>query len=256
MTGATDTAGPVALLGGDGLRSQSRDLWRALAALGAHGWEQAVIVPAALAGQRVGTAERRARLAQEALADAGIRARVAPIVSAGAANSEELLDDLRRADALYFPGGEARAMVAALAGSAAWEAVRERHRSGALLVAGGGAAVALGELAFAPQQPAPAAMEELRFERYEGLGLLHSLVVLPYFNWLQAPLLERIEALCPAGSWLAGIDDQAALIRVGSTWHADGPGSVTLWRAGERRQTIQAGREAPPGWQPPAPETR
>lgn len=246
MTAADDTKqGPLVLLGGEGLRADMRDLWQELGMPAAGSERRVAVVPAALAGEKVGVPERRTGLAQDVLAGWGIGAEAVPIVTAEDANDGELLEALRFAAAVYLPGGDARAAVGVLAGSAAWRLIRQVHRAGVPLIAAGGAAVALGDAAFAPQQPAPPTLDALAYERFPGLGLLPGLVILPYFNWLQEPLVRQVEALCAPGATLVGLDDQAALIAEGGTWRAAGLGTVAIWRAGARRHIVDAGHPVP-----------
>ncbi|MGB4677124.1 MAG: Type 1 glutamine amidotransferase-like domain-containing protein [Aggregatilineales bacterium] len=246
MTAANSTnQGQLVLLGGEGLRADMRALWEGLGMPRPAPERRVVIVPAALAGEKVGTPERHAGLAGETLQRWGIPTEVALIVSPEDANDDELIEPLRQASAVYLPGGDARATVEVLAGSAAWRLIRQVHRAGTTLVAASGAAVALGEMAFAPRQPAPPTLDALSYETFSGLGLLPGVVVLPYFSWLQEPLVRQVEALCPTGVTLAGLDDQAALIAAGGEWHVTGLGTVTIWQKGQRRYVIDAGRSVP-----------
>lgn len=238
----SNSNGKLILLGGEGLRGESRPFWQHALA----GAAQAAIIPAALAGQKVGAAERQAGLAQDVLAGWGIDARIVPLTSQEDAANDELIALLHEADVLLLPGGEARALIETLGGSEAWQAVLARHAGGAAIVAAGSAAVALAGVAFTPQQPAPAALDALTFETLGGLGLLREAVPLPYYNWLQPQVARRIEALYPPGTLFAGIDDQAALIADGDGWRVEGLGSVTIWHSGERPTIVDAGHSLPP----------
>ncbi len=236
--------GPLALLGGEGLRHDSRGLWQRLAS--SHGQPaRAVIVPAALGGQAVGAAERHTGLAQETLAGWDIAAEVVA--------GPERLDALHDAGLIALPGGDARTLIESLAGSDEWNAILEAHAHGAALAAAGSSAMGLGAVAFAPPKPGPETLDDLSYEAVDGLGLLPGLAILPYFNWLQETLVRRITALCPPGTWLVGIDDQAALIATGRGWHADGLGQVTIWQPGGRAQVVDAGQSLPADLLPPYP---
>lgn len=248
----TSRHGPLALLGGEGLRHDSRGVWQRLAASAGQP-ARAVIVPAALGGQTLGAAARQTGLAQETLAAWGISAEVVPVTSRSEANHLERGDAVQTADLIVLPGGNARTLTETLAGTEAWRLIREAHARGGVLVAAGSAAVALGAVAFAPPKPGPGTLDELHFEPFEGLALLPELVILPYFNWLQDALATRIAALCPPGAWLAGIDDQAALIGADGAWRVDGLGQVTLWQPGKRPHVVDVGRALPTDLLPPYP---
>lgn len=241
MTAATHSTGKLALLGGEGLRTESQTFWQRLAARA----QRSVIVPATLAGQKVGTPERRAGLIQDTLAGWGVGAEVVLIASRDDAEDEDIVAPLRAADLIILPGGEARALVDTLAGTAGWHAVLAQLDAGATLTAAGGAAVSLTEVAYMPGEPVPASLDGLSFERFGGLGLLRGMVALPYFTWLQAGVTARIEALYPPGTWLAGLGEQAALLTDGEMWQVAGAGHVTLWQAGKPPLTISAGETLP-----------
>lgn len=243
MTGSDHSIpGPLALLGGEGLRPESAPLWRYL--VPADGGS-IVLVPTALAARKAGTAEYHIRLVKETLSTFGLEMQVVKILTAEQANDPELLKPLQRAGHIYLPGGEAHALCTTIRGSMTWKMIHTRHREGASLIAAGGAAVAFGEQAFIPLKPYPPDLDELVFELLEGLNLLPGTVILPYFNWLQAPVIDKITNLSPPHTTLIGIDDQAALIAREGRWSVEGLGSVTIMRHNEARQVINAGTSVP-----------
>ena len=218
--------GVLAMLGSEGLRPESTSLWRHLLSLSLG--NNLVIVPAALATQKVGGAERRIKLAQDTMKQLGLRTQVAEILSTEQANDHEVNAPLAQADCIYLIGGEPHALCNVLRDSVAWDVIHTRNQAGASLVAAGGAAAALGEQAFVPLNPSPPTLDELTFEPLAGLGLLPGVAVLPYYNWLQSQVIDKIIALSPPLVSLVGIDDQAALITQDDKWEVGGSGTVTI----------------------------
>ncbi len=244
-----EATGLLVLLGGEGLRAESGELWRQIMAATASGsMSHGVIVPAMLPAQKVGAAEHRARLVAETLAAWGIVAEILPILTCAQANDPAHVARLKAADFTILAGGEPRILIEVLRSSLAWDTMQERQAQGLLLIAMGGAASALGNPAFAPVRPFPQALVNLAFEPVDGLGLLPNMVVLPYFNWLQPQIVEKIEALCAPATCFVGIDAQAALVIGLGGWRAAGLGTLTLWGRGKAKQVIDAGGTVPSDW--------
>jgi cyanophycinase-like exopeptidase len=236
------------MLGGEGMDS---GLWSAvLGALLPGGPARVVVVPSALAGQKVGTPERRAGLLADAIAPHGGEVDIIPILTDGAEDSA-LIARLEMADLIALTGGEVRSLVEVLSGSRAWEAILRSVGAGAALAAAGGAAVGLCADAYAPVEPVPGELSDLAFEPVAGLGLLRGLVVLPFFNWLQTEVASRIEDLTPPGSTLLGLGAGTAMTLGTSGWRVVGEGNATIWRKGGPRQVIRPGESIPDHLIPP-----
>ena len=247
--------GVLVLLGGEGLRPTSLPLWEHLRALAPQGMRRTVILPAALAAYKEGAAQRRTAQIAAALEQMGVEVSVLPIFSREQAADSAQAAALAAADCIYLGGGQPQALHRVLAGTLVWEALLSAHARGALLVASGGAAAALGSVSFTPPQPAPRTLDALQFERLDGLGLLKGIVVLPYYNWLQPQVIEQIAVLFPSDTLLIGIDDQAALIGAADGWRVEGLGSVTIRKHGGLRPLmIDAGQSVALDVLPPYPE--
>ncbi len=241
--------GAIAILGGESMDS---GLWSALlGTLLPGGPARAAIVPSALAGQKVGTPERRAGLLADAIAPHGGEVDIIPILSADDAEDGALIARLEKADLIALTGGEVRSLVAVLSGSRAWAAILRAVEAGAALTAGGGGAVGLCEDAYAPVEPVPGELSRLAFERVAGLGLLGSLTILPFFNWLQDDVACRIEDIMPPGATLLGLGAEAAMTLGPAECRVVGKGNVTLWRKGGSRQIIHPGESIPGDLIPP-----
>jgi cyanophycinase-like exopeptidase len=245
--------GPLALLGGEALRSESAGLWQQLGAISPQGIAPIAILPTALAEYKPGVAERRAVVAQEALNNFGLLAQPVMLLKRHQAEDSAFVASLKQVASFYLTGGEPRSLYKVLVGSAAWEMILLHHQNGATLIAAGGAAVALGEVIFAPLKPFPRSVDALRFETSAGLGLLPRRMILPYFNWLPAQVLEQIAALCPSDLVLVGIDDQAALVAYNGKWEVYGSGNVTFLHPSRSTSTIPSGQPIPPDFLSPYP---
>ncbi len=245
--------GPLALFGGEGLREELTPAWQRLRNHLPGTAPQAAIVPTALAEHKMGMAERRGTLTAAALNKMGLEARVVPVLTRTEADSPDVAAALAAAHVIVLTGGDTRALVKVLGDSAAWVAIQQAHHQGATLVAGGGAAVALGEKAFAPQQPVPPELDRLAFECFNGMGLLPWTVILPYADWVQPTVLSQIASTCTPEARLVALDGAAVLIADSSGWNVEGSGGVTIWEQGGRRHSIPAGMRVPDGLLPPYP---
>lgn len=246
--------GVLVLLGGEGLRPTSLQLWERLRALAPQGMHRTVILPTALAVHEEGAAQRRITIATAALKQMGVEVSVLPIFSREQAADPAQAAALAAADGIYLSGGRPQVLYQVLAGTPVWEALLSAHAAGALLVASGGAAVALGSVAFSPPQLAPQALDALHFERLDGLGLLKRSAILPYYNWLPPQVIGQIVALFPPDTLLVGIDDQAALIGTADGWRVEGLGSVTIRKHSLRPLMVDAGQPIALDVLPPYPE--
>jgi cyanophycinase len=238
----TPQAGLVALLGGEGLRPASAALWRQLEDLSPGSFTQPVVLPTALAHEKPAATERRIAVTLAALGSLGIHARALSIVSRQDAAAPDLLAALASAPGVILAGGRPLSLLETLSGTLAWQAVADRHAQGMAIVAAGGAAAALGTVTLVPGDPRASTLPGLALAPHAGLGLLPGMCVLPYVGWLQAALVEQLEAACPADVRLVGIDDQAALIRTREGWQVSGPGTVAVWQPGSGRVVLNPGR--------------
>ncbi len=232
--------GPVVLLGGEGLQQESDLLWRQMT-MGTFGDGHFAILPTALATQKLGVAERRAKLALATLEDLGISAKIVSLTTHDDSNNPDIVKALQCASGIHLVGGEPSTLVEVLRGSYAWKAILARNRAGAMLTAAGGAASALGELVFMPLKPHPQDLRDLDAALIPGLGLLPGIVILPYFDWLQPQLVCKISSLCCNTLTIIGLGVHAALARNDQGWQVRGLGRVTILRHNKDVHVIDAG---------------
>lgn len=227
----------LAILGGEGLRTQAAAIWQQiLQTVASEDW-RAVVIQAVSDDHPAGTRERRARLIVDTLQKLGLLAEVLSLT--GSADTPSSI--------AYFPvmylTGDTRTLCERLAGSELWASLRANLPD--VVIAAGSAAVALGDQAFVPVKPYPAALDSLEFELLPGLGLLEDMIVMPYFAWLPNDVISRIRALSPSDATLVGIDDQAALIAQAGRWRVEGLGSISVFRPGQPPRLADAGLAVP-----------
>lgn len=241
MLGPSVRPPAVALLGGEGLRPESTPLWQQIVAEVES--PRIAVIPVALSAMRASHAERRAVLTKTTLDEMGMETHLVE-------PADQSSDALKDASLVYLSGGEVRTVCGWLAANPMWQSILTPNSPIRMLVASGAAAVALGQVAFAPIKPVPARLEELSFDRLPGLALLRDIVILPYLSSLQDQVVSKIRAL--AGECiLVGIDDQAALISRPQGWEVAGLGTASIIRTGMSTATFDSGMVIPADVLPP-----
>jgi len=144
-----------------------------------------------------------------------------PVIDRASAGRAELASELEAARIVFMLGGFTRYLAETLAGSRAWQAMRNAHRDGAVIGGSSAGAMALCESYFDP----------ISETVLPGLNLLPGVCVLPHHdtfgkNW--APLLAGTlpKAL------LVGIDEETGMLNDGPNgqWTVYGKGAVTVYK--------------------------
>lgn len=247
---AQDRTGPIALVGSGEYLPAMEEIDRALLErVGGPGAVRVVVLPTAAGLEDPGSPARWAQMGLEHFARLGAQVEAVPILVREHAGDPRWLHLLDRADFVYFSGGDPRHLVETMAGTPAWEAIRRRHRAGAVLAGCSAGAMSFCGLTASPR--AMAAQQEAPWT--PGLGLLPGLIVLPHFDRMSGfvgpDALNRIARAVPARKTLLGIDEETALVRWSQAhepgepeqWHVmgrqavsrfDGTGQPTVYRAG------------------------
>jgi cyanophycinase len=153
-----------------------------------------------------------------------------PLIDKASANDKGIATSLRDAKLIYMLGGFTGYLGETLKGSAAWEAVLDGYRNGAVIAGSSAGAMVMCEFYFDPSQK----------RVVNGLNLVPNSIVLPHHNtfgknW--APHLLEISR-----ATLLGIDEQTGMLSDGSQpWTVFGRGSVTLYR-NHKIETYEAGK--------------
>jgi cyanophycinase len=154
-------------------------------------------------------------------ADAGVVAHVADIRGREDAYRDDVVADIERASLVFMSGGDASYLAMALAGSPAWEAMRDLLERGGALAGCSAGAMVLGEAS------PPNMLQDLRLEDLgSGFGLLPSTWIWPH--WAESPseLRAHLLGLTPDDAPTLLIDERTATIARGETWITVGEGSA------------------------------
>ena len=146
--------------------------------------------------------------------------RALPIIDRASADRAELAMELETAKVVFMLGGFTRYLAETLAGSRAWEAMRNAHRAGAVIGGSSAGAMVLCEFYFDP----------ISEKVHPGLNLLPEVCVLPHHDTFGKDWAPRLSMLLP-GALLIGIDEDTGLLNDGPNgqWTVYGKGAVTVY---------------------------
>lgn len=146
-----------------------------------------------------------------------------PIIDRASAGRPELAGELEAARIVFLLGGFTRYLAETLAGSRAWEAMRNAHRAGAVIGGSSAGAMVLCECYFDPTSG----------KVLPGLNLLPEVCVLPHHDTFGKDWAPRLTRLLP-GALLIGIDEETGLLNDGPNgqWAVYGKGAVTVYEPG------------------------
>ena len=212
-TGHDNSLGPIALVGGDEFRGPADAFDRLLISLAPQDRPAVAILPTAAADSNPYLA-----------ADHGVRhferLDAAPysvmIRDSATANDEALIEELRRADIVYFSGGDPLYLLETIRGSLAWTCIQELSQHGAIVAGSSAGAMILGQrMAF-------------RGQEMDALAAVPGVVVLPHFERSSADRVKQLRASLAPDLTLLGIAGATGCVRQGKEWRVDGPGVVSV----------------------------
>ncbi|HEX2997019.1 MAG TPA: Type 1 glutamine amidotransferase-like domain-containing protein, partial [Anaerolineales bacterium] len=129
-----------------------------------------------------------------------------------------IANSLQEARLIYMLGGFTGYLGETLKGSAAWEAVLEAHRRGAVVGGSSAGAMVMCEFYYDPS----------RGQVVEGLNLVPNSIVMPHYNTFGKSWVSRLLEI-PSVT-LIGIDEQTGMIDDNThTWTVYGAGNVTVY---------------------------
>lgn len=142
-----------------------------------------------------------------------------PLIDTDSANDARIVDELRTARLIYLLGGFPGYLNATLAGSAAWQAMRDAYANGAVLAGSSAGAMVLCEHLYDPQRRAVV----------PALGLLANCCFLPHYNTFGKGWVQHLAAILP-GVTLLGVDERTGMLDDGTrqAWHVYGAGAATM----------------------------
>ncbi len=149
---------------------------------------------------------------------------VLPLIDRASADDPQVVQALRDSRLIYLLGGFTHYLSQTLAGSAAWQALQEAYRQGAVIAGSSAGAMVLCQHYYAPNAG----------QVVEGLGLVPGACVLPHHNTFGKNWAAQLAALLPADV-LLGIDERTGMLDDGpdGRWNVYGQGAVTLYRGGQ-----------------------
>ncbi|HET9914412.1 MAG TPA: Type 1 glutamine amidotransferase-like domain-containing protein [Anaerolineales bacterium] len=142
-----------------------------------------------------------------------------PLIDKTSANDGGIATALRDAKLIYMLGGFTGYLGETLKGSAAWSAMLQAYRAGAVVAGSSAGAMVMCEFYHDPGQG------QIR----DGLNLVKNSILLPHHNTFGHSWASRLLEI-PSVT-LIGIDEQTGMIDDGAqTWTVHGAGNVTLYR--------------------------
>ena len=143
-----------------------------------------------------------------------------PLIDKPSANDESIVKSLQSAKLIYMLGGFTGYLGETLAGSAAWNAVLEAYKAGAVIAGSSAGAMVMCEFYYDLNQG----------QVVSGLNLIPNSLVLPHHNTFGKSWASRL--LEVSHITLIGIDERTGIIDDGSskTWSVLGQGEATLYR--------------------------
>jgi cyanophycinase len=196
------------------------------------GTPRVAIVPTASAPDGEGVPLRWAKMGVEHFEKLGAEAEPVMLLTREDANRPEIVEQLRRANFVYFSGGKPRYLLETLAGSAAWQVIRDLHRQGGVVAGCSAGAMVLGGALFDFPQV---------WRTLPALGLVPGIVVIPHFDEIPKAFSTPM-ASADRGLTVVGVEGGTALVSTDSRWIVQGKGGVTVF-ASKHRHRYTAGEE-------------
>ena len=236
-----NSAGPLALVGGDELNPGNESQDRVL--VGAAGGGPAFVLATAAGRQHPEAAVRHARAW---FAGLGLDVVELPAIGRRDTNSASNAESAHGGRFFYLVGGDPGRVPSTLADTPVWGAIVAAWRDGAALGGSSAGAMALGEwVLIRDRHPGDAS------RRYApGLGLIPGVAVIPHFDTFgQKWVLGSIAAAPRKDVVLVGVDERSAALWQDGNWKAYGPGGVTVFVGGQEHR-FAAGEAIEPIPQP------
>ncbi len=214
--------GPIAFVGGEEWH-EGCEFDERLVGAASNGNDplEVVVVPAASAYERPREVTERAATWFRGM---GASARGLDLLTRRDAENPEYCDVLRHARMVYLAEGSSLHLRSVLKDSAAWHAIDQAWRNGAVIAGSGAGAMVLGDPMVDPRGGAMTL----------GLGFIRNLALVPKMRRWTPEWKRRMLQLVPAGVVVAEVPERNALVRWGDgTWEALGASGVTVLRDGE-----------------------
>lgn len=210
--------------------------WRARSGSGENGGNgetpRVAIVPTASAPDGQGVPQRWAKMGVEHFAKLGAAAEPVMLLTREDADAPEIVEQLRRANFVYFSGGKPRYLLETLSGSAAWQAILDNYRQGGIVAGCSAGAMVMGGALFDFPQV---------WRTLPALGLVPGVIVIPHFDEIPRAFSTPMTS-AGRGLTVVGVDGGTGLIGSGARWIVQGKGGVTIF-ADKHKHRYTVGEE-------------
>ena len=245
MSPGTETAGPLALVGGDELHPGNEPQDRVL--VEAAGGGPAFVLATAARRHDPAAAVRHARTW---FASLGLEVEELPALRRRDVTSPANVDRARSGRLFYLVGGDPGVVPTLLAGTPLWSAILQAWRAGAGLAGSSAGAMALGAWTLVRDR-----VPGDRNRRYRpGLGVVPHVAVIPHLDTFGRGWVPGVVASAPDEEVVVlGVDERSAAVWAGGAWTALGAGGVTVVGLDGRERAFAPGARIEGV---PAPEAR
>ncbi len=209
----SEAFGPIGLVGGDEFKAPATAFDRLLLSLAPRTPASVAILPTAAASDE--NPHIAAAHGVKHFEQVGAKPFPVNIHDAATANDDAVVDELRRADIVYFSGGNPSHLLASLKDSAAWTCLLDLVQQGVIIAGSSAGAMVFGE------------RMHYRGQDVAGLGLVPGVVVMPHFERVLEERLAQLQASLSPGLTLLGIAGATGCVLHDGEWLVEGPGHVT-----------------------------
>lgn len=210
----TETFGPIGLVGGDEFRTSATAFDRLLLSLASRTPASVAILPTAAASD--GNPYFAAANGVKHFEQIGAEPFPVNIHDAATANDDAIVDELRRADLVYFTGGSPSHLLASLKDSLAWSCLIDLAQREVIIAGSSAGAMVFGERMY------------YRGRDVDALGLVPGVVAMPHFERVPEERAAQLQASLSPGLTLLGIAGATGCVLHDGEWLVEGPGQVTV----------------------------
>lgn len=212
------TTGTIALVGSGEFLPPIQSLDQKLLAH-IQGVPRVVVLPTASAPDGAGVPERWARMGVAHFEQLGALVEPVMLLKREDAENAEMVEQIARANFVYFSGGKPRYLLETLRDTPAWQAIGQVYRNGGVVAGCSAGAMVMGAALF----DFPKFWQTL-----PALDLAPGLVIIPHFDEIPKVMLATLNHTNHATT-VVGVDGSTALVGRMGSWTVYGSGGVTVF---------------------------
>ncbi len=191
-----------------------------------------VVLPTASAPDGGNVPERWMRMGVEHFSQLGARVEAVKLLTREDAENPALVEQIARANFVYFSGGKPRYLLETLQNTPAWEAVLTIYQNGGVVAGCSAGAMIMGAALF----------DFPKFwQTIPALNLASGLVIIPHFDEIPKVMLASLNHSSQELT-IVGVDGSTALVGREDHWTVYGSGGVTVFE-GKNRVRYSEGQE-------------